>query len=231
LAKNPRTIYGAVEFSYRDLMATVRCIKTYVADLAAKMEIGALLIHIHWATWSSNWMAVPAHRQAKMVDLLDHGSLLNCKDPRDHIYALLGHPLARTIGTVFLDYTKETLKVFKETTVLLLGDAGVRVLSSAEHDISTIEQDFPTWVIRWNNTGTLNNIYRHPETRYRSRYARSGFPLEITPQLDEDCLPKVFLRQNGAYNNHGTHCVSGGLRYSKRVFDSAHGKFGSDTLL
>lgn len=179
LARNPRTVYGRVEFSYRDLMAIVRHIKTYATDLAAKIGIGALVVHMHWAVWSSNWMTAPAHQKSKMIDLLDHASLLNCQDPRDHIYAFLGHPLARTVGNILPDYTKETLQIYKEATVLLLHDAGVRVLSSVEHNDVTIEQSLPTWVVRWNTSATLNNIYRHPETRYRADGALPGGVLQI----------------------------------------------------
>ncbi|KAI0120970.1 heterokaryon incompatibility protein-domain-containing protein [Xylariales sp. AK1849] len=88
LAKNPRVIYGSAEFSYRDLMTTIQWIRSFAAEFAAKMGIGALLIHTQWLDWTDNWTTT-AYKHYKLVDLLDHGALLDCQDPRDHIYAFL----------------------------------------------------------------------------------------------------------------------------------------------
>ncbi|KAI1850287.1 hypothetical protein JX266_004145 [Neoarthrinium moseri] len=169
LAKNPRVVYGSAEFSYRDLMATVRFIRTFAADFAAKAGIGAFLIHTQWVDWSESWAATSAHGQCRFVDLLDHGALLDCQDPRDRVYAFLGHPLARAFGDIKPDYTVEKLEVYKKVSMLLLQDAGLRVLSSVEHSATTIDENFPSWVIRWDIGFVLNNIYTHPNTKYRER--------------------------------------------------------------
>ncbi|KAI8623151.1 hypothetical protein F5Y19DRAFT_468714 [Xylariaceae sp. FL1651] len=170
LAKNPRVVYGAVEFSYRAMMALVRWVQTYARHFAASMNIGGLLIHTQWANWI-DWALNPSHQLYKLVDLLDHGALLNCRDPRDHIYAFLGHPLAsRGCGGALIvpDYAKSVLQVYREATISLLQDAGIRILSSVEHSKVTIHEDYPSWVIRWNTGFVLNNIYTHPNPLYRA---------------------------------------------------------------
>ncbi|KAK9774536.1 putative Heterokaryon incompatibility protein-domain-containing protein [Seiridium cardinale] len=168
LANNPRVLYGPVEFGYRDLMATVRCIRIFAGDFALKAGIGAFLIHTNWVDWSDEWAETPAYRRYKFVDLLDHGALLNCQDPRDRVFAFLSHPLARRISTIVPDYTKTKPQVFQEATVTLLQDAGIRALSSVEHDSSTLYEDFPTWVIRWDIGFTLNNIAVYPSSQFRA---------------------------------------------------------------
>ncbi|KAH8646668.1 heterokaryon incompatibility protein-domain-containing protein [Xylariales sp. PMI_506] len=196
LARDPRAIYGAAEFSYRDLMRTVLWIRAHAADFAAQAGISSLLIHTHWDDWSrAGWMAVSGsattgfdptlarQQQYRFVDLLDHGSLLKCNDPRDRIYSFLSHPLASDLGIV-PDYTKGKLQVYKEVSVVLLRDAGVRALSSAEHNAVTLAEDFPSWVIRWDVGFVMNNIYTHPSTAY---CADAGLPAGFA-QIQDDVL-------------------------------------------
>lgn len=168
LAKEPRVMYGSAEFSYRDLMATVRFIRIAAAQFATNLGLGAYLIHTHWADWSDKWASTSDLEKCKFLDLLDHGALLRCQDPRDHIYAFLGHPLARDLEQLHPDYNMDKLELYKQTSILLLHDAGIRTLSSVEHSTTTINEILPSWVIRWDVGFVLNNIYSHPNTKFRA---------------------------------------------------------------
>ncbi|KAK6834190.1 hypothetical protein PG987_008884 [Apiospora arundinis] len=192
LARDPRVIYGgrgggsrygdgaagpAEEFSYRLLRHVVAWTRQRAPEFAAYLGIGGL--HIH--DWCSDWsqpraeegggkaqgkVVQPSHYQ--LLDLLDHGALLKCRDPRDRIYAFLGHPLAAAAGPIVPDYAKPKLQVYQETTILLLRDSGIRTLSSIEHDPQTIEEDAPSWVVRWDVNFTFNNIWSSQNHAYRS---------------------------------------------------------------
>ncbi|KAK6850090.1 HET-domain-containing protein [Apiospora arundinis] len=187
LARDPRVIYGrgresggdgtdgpAEEFSYRLLRHVVAWTRQRAPNFAAYMGIGGLHIHDWWSDWSQPRVVgespvelkQPSHYQ--FLDLLDHGALLKCHDPRDRIYAFLGHPLAAAAGPIVPDYAKPKIQVYQETTILLLRDSGVRTLSSVEHNAQTIEEDVPSWVVRWDVTPTFNNIWSSHNHTYRS---------------------------------------------------------------
>jgi hypothetical protein len=185
LAKDPRVVYDDVDFSYRDLMAAVKWLTFYDSAAPATLGIPGLLIHTLWTDWSDdNWNRDPFLQHCGLLDLLDHAALLDCQDPRDRIYAFLGHPLAVAAGTtgtqIIPDYQKEVNQVYKEATVFLLGQTSVRTLSSAEHDDMTLA-DFtiPSWVIRWDVCYVTNNINVHPSAPYRSCGSRSVSQLSL----------------------------------------------------
>ncbi len=185
LARDPRVLYGAAEFSYRRLIAAVKWARTRGEEFAASVGITSLLIHNQWEDWSEeSWRARPASGRHDFLDLLDHAALLDCRDPRDRIYAFLGHPSARGSHEIVPDYTKDTLEVFKEVSALLIRVSGVRALSSVEHSHATINEDFPSWVIRWDTTFILNNISQHPDIQYQ---ANSGSP-SATGYINGDVL-------------------------------------------
>lgn len=179
LAKNPRVLYGESNFSYRELVAAVGWMRANAGEVALRIGISSLMVHSVWHDWSQDWATTYMQNRLRLVDLLDHGALLHCQDPRDRVYAFLGHPLARRLGQLKPDYAKPKLEVFREATVLLLRDAGVRALSSAEHDSSTISDGTPTWVIRWDVSCTLNNIHIHPTSKFSADNG-SGSEIHMT---------------------------------------------------
>ncbi|KAJ9161929.1 HET-domain-containing protein [Coniochaeta hoffmannii] len=178
LARNPRVVYDNVDFNYRDLMAAVKWLTFHDSGFAARMGIPGLLIHTLWTNWSGNFVQDPFLRHCALLDLLDHGALLQCRDPRDHIYAFLGHPLAVAAGKtgrpIIPNYEKDVNQVYKEATRFLLHQSGIRALSSAEHDEDTLaDLSTPSWVVRWNVGYTTNNIHLHPTAPYKACDSRS----------------------------------------------------------
>jgi hypothetical protein len=189
LAKNPRVVYDGVDFCYRQLMAAVKWVTIRAPDFAARAGIRHLLIHTFWTDWSEKWDSDIYIRQCALLDLLDHASLLECQDPRDHIYAFLGHPLARVAGgvgrAITPDYRKGVMEVYKEASVALLAESGIRTLSSAEHNDETLDDfETPSWVVRWNVQYIVNNIHLHPSTPYQACGSRSQQQMT----LQEDVL-------------------------------------------
>lgn len=84
-------------------------------------------------------------------------------DPRDKVYAFLGHPLAYQLtGTNLVrpDYRKTPAQVYLELSKALIQRTGLRVLTTVEHNQDTILEDFPSWVTRWNVCVVMNDIYR-----------------------------------------------------------------------
>jgi hypothetical protein len=103
------------------------------------------------------------------VDLLSHAALLSCSDPRDKVYAFLGHPLAYPFvsrGLIKPDYQKPSSQVYLELSIVLIQHTGLRVLTTVEQTQSTILDDIPSWVTRWDVSLVMNDILRVPNTAY-----------------------------------------------------------------
>lgn len=148
LAREPRVLYGQANFSYRTLMFAMKYFQVHGGRMKLKFPIPMRLIHTDWADWTSER---PGNPRYTLLDLFDHAALQTCQDPRDRVYALLGHPLCNGNGTsgpiIVHNYRKHFLVVFEEVTELLLRTVGLRALASVEHNPDTIDRDSPSWVI------------------------------------------------------------------------------------
>jgi hypothetical protein len=96
-------------------------------------------------------------RPMAFLDALDAGRVKEASDPRDHVYAFLGIPLAQTEdGHLMIepDYTKDVDNVYIDTASALLQNPreaplllGLTLHSSPE-EVAGLH--FPSWVPRWN---------------------------------------------------------------------------------
>lgn len=163
LAKEPIVLYGRAEFPYRDFVTILRWLN--MSEWAIRFGLSSLFIHLEWADWRVN----PRHPEYSFVALLSHGSLLSCSDPRDKVYAFLGHPLALALNGNRLirpDYQKTPEQVYLELSKALIQQTGHRVLTTVEHTPSTILEALPSWVTRWNISLVMNDIYQVPNTLF-----------------------------------------------------------------
>ena len=154
LAKDPQVFYGDAVFNYRDLMQLARWMIRCASNLEARAGISFWTIHTDWEDWSPDWRANSAFASYTLLDFLAHARGLSCKDPKDHIYAFLGHPLAQLEdgqGPVIQpDYEiKDPRLVSLDLSKFLFERFGLRVLSSVEHDDSSLSEDFSSWVFPW----------------------------------------------------------------------------------
>jgi hypothetical protein len=152
LAKDPRILYGEVEFNYRDFMRLALLVDRCAPNLEARASIS---VHTDWLDWSPDWQRTATYPNEKFLDLLNRAKWLGYREHRDHIYAFLGHPLAQLDDgsgpIVAPDYLKQSKIFFLELAVQLVQQYGLRVLSPVEHDDRTLNEDFPSWVpFRWN---------------------------------------------------------------------------------
>ena len=171
LAKEPIVLYGRAEFGYRDLVDILRWLNA--SPWAIRFGLSSLFIHLDWADWRLNAQN-PAYA---FVDLLSHAALLSCSDPRDKVYAFLGHPLAYPLisnNLVRPDYQKTPAQVYLELSNALIQHTGLRVLTTVEHTQSTILEDLPSWVTRWDVSLVMNDIFKVPNTRFSASAGRTA---------------------------------------------------------
>jgi hypothetical protein len=160
LASDPQALYGEIEFSYKDLMALAAWQTRCASHLTPRQNVDFYTIHVEWLDWKIDPQGESETQDRTFLDLLNHARWLACMDPRDHIYAFLGHPLAQLEAgdatIVKPDYSKPFEVTYLELAVQLLSrDKSLRVLSTVEHDKKTISDDYPSWVTRWNVEQTM----------------------------------------------------------------------------
>lgn len=153
MAQNPVVLFGTAEIDYRLLTRLLRWIVGRASQLQTTASISVTSIHTDWEEWSEGWEDRQDYPYGA-VDLLSHAKGLGCQEPRDHIYAFVGHPLLRTNGggepVVPTDYTIPTTAVYRRLTEWLIEEVGLYCLAAAEHDEATIlDSTTPSWVIRW----------------------------------------------------------------------------------
>jgi len=182
LAQNPRVLYGKEEFSYRDLIRVLSWLNS--STWAIRYGLSSLFIHLQWP----DWRLPPPHPEYTFLELLSHASLLKCSDPRDKIYAFLGHSLAQTPSSGLIvkpDYKKHPKEVYLELSKTLIQTHGLRTLTMVEHTPETILDDLPSWVIQWDVSLVLNDIYRVPNFSF---LASAGLSSRSSTIIDANSL-------------------------------------------
>lgn len=170
LARDPRVWYGDAEFSYRDVTRLALWQQQCAPQLVARAGLEFNTIHIEWLDWTGAPEASGKSPDRTFLELMNQASGLGCSDPRDHIYSLLGHPLAQLPGSKGLivtpDYERPVPDVYRELAMNLLQlPGGLRILSAVEHSEQP-PMDFPSWVSLWTEGITMCNLGIFPGFYY-----------------------------------------------------------------
>ncbi|KAK3072467.1 hypothetical protein LTR53_006753 [Teratosphaeriaceae sp. CCFEE 6253] len=169
-AKDPRVLYDTVEFSYRTLMQMARWITHSASQLQQRAGVYLLTVHTDWEEWTPNWRASVDY-QYSLVDLMSHAKGLGCSVTHDHVYSLLGHPLARNDKDEPLvkpNYATPVGDVFVQLSAHMLSTLGLKVLSAVEHTKISIEEDLPSWAARWDMDIIWNSFGYFPDFYFRA---------------------------------------------------------------
>lgn len=154
-------------------------------------------------------------QKASFAGLLRSSGRVTAFDPRDHIYAFLGHPLARTESEqLFIEpnYGQSIHDVYINVAFKLLQSPREypSVLTSIMH--STLEDIegliFPSWVPQWNRNSAT--VARHLATGY-AWYAAGG-PRPAQAIMDEYKVLSIHAIVFDIYNLDITANSDGELR-------------------
>jgi hypothetical protein len=143
LAVTPIAFYGPIEFPYRDLMRLAIWVTQCAPNLDPRAGVSFFAVHTDWGDWTTTG----SHPGQTFLDLLSHAKYLSCREFLDHVYAFLGHPLARDMDGEMIvkpDYRRGVREVYLELAVKLLERDGLRVLSVVEH--MSEDEEGPSWV-------------------------------------------------------------------------------------
>jgi len=166
LAKTAIAVYGKVEFNYRDFIRLMKWAIKCAGQLEARYDLLWWTIHHDWYDWS---MPPDTSAARDLLVFLFQAKPMECIDPRDHIYAFLGHPLMHSEdGTPHFipDYNKDVKKLYSEIAKHFLLDSENRILASVEHDEDSFSEG-PTWVPRWDKNLIVSDFGVLPENWYR----------------------------------------------------------------
>ena len=162
VAKSPSILLGDVIISYRALMRLNRWIVACADELQTTYNISLLTIHSDWEQWAEGWERLQDYPYT-VVDFLSHVKGLECKEPRDHVYAFIGHPLLQKRDgsgpCIPVSYDVPVTKVFKDLTELILAQVDLSILAAVEHDERTIkDMTIPSWVVSWDKDIIQNSF-------------------------------------------------------------------------
>jgi hypothetical protein len=170
------------------------------------------------------------------LELLEVTSTQLASDPRDYIYALLGHPRALIGGVPIVepDYRKTVSALFLEVTIKLIDDTkSLRVLSAVRHrNESDLKEEYASWVPKWNRDGFSNSIGTSGKLSiyYDSEAGSSTFWNRITSgnvlhvrgfvfdAIDEYSGTVEFDEQRCLRENHNVDCwpIQAAMRFKSR---------------
>jgi hypothetical protein len=88
------------------------------------------------------------------------GAYYKATDPRDRVFAFLGHPSAHPLEgdqpLLVADYTTDSRRVFLEAAAAMLENMkSLILLSAVVHSEDDLETDYPSWVPKWDPQSNL----------------------------------------------------------------------------
>lgn len=212
LAKNPIVLFGDCYFDWKLFMLLLDWLSFPASRLYQFNKLSGWTAHQLWQSFDvGNRNKTSSHKLLNFLDILSTASQrYKATDPRDYIYALLGHPLLKARGAassalVRPDYTLPEGEIFLQfATAWLEADPEPYILSCVNHrwlppprgvlsvqpsDVNALE--IPTWCPRWDYIplgGTRIMIesrcgYWDASSSRKFWFRREGGILEI------ECLP------------------------------------------
>jgi hypothetical protein len=157
MARDPYVLYGDCGFSYRDLILLCRWVGLCGAQIHGKWKLKVESSHLAALDWyREDRTDSPAYPVVSFLDMFNVASYHLCKDPRDHIYSLLHHPLAKHADGSLLvqpDYSKPVEQIYYELACQMLRQPeGLRLLGTVDNgddDPPTTLPSWVPWVPRW----------------------------------------------------------------------------------
>lgn len=169
----------------QDFMSVLNRSRLYLTD---QHNVNIQMLRLGDDYWRSCWgnmrleLGSDPKEAETFLDILGRARGLNCTDPRDSVYAFLGHPSAfkrqmldiepyhwyprnyysgRTT-IVAPDYRKSVtyLGLYQKLAIAAIADVnlGLNVLAHVGHTGDTINSDYPSWVPRWDVGGLTRFI-------------------------------------------------------------------------
>jgi len=193
LASYPLLMYGNYEFDWENTMAVLRWLNQQGNAILERFEFRPNPIHMErlriWQkrdTENENLKFYGGLEQWPLLRILHFSRQLHASDPRDHVYAFLGHPSARHpwngMPIITPDYTKDSSQVTLDFAVQYLKwTQDINLLSYVQHkDETCLDSSDSSWVPQWQSL--LGNVLGYDGENMYVAGAQSS----TSPQFIED---------------------------------------------
>lgn len=169
---------GRASFSQRELNDFISYLNTRARTLCDfyNFNLGHLALSKHYEITTRGSLRIEYGSDQKLaenfLEILERSQGLHCSDPRDAVYAFLGHPSAfksklldvepymwypriyNKLQPLILpnyDENNDVKNVFLQLALSVIEryNIGPELFSHIKHDERTIEDEYPTWVPRW----------------------------------------------------------------------------------
>lgn len=149
LAKKCRFRCGEQEVERLDLLDCGACLKYRGDHIRDRFDI-SLDWHLVWTAYHESY---GPSCQDSWASVLERGRMTMASDPRDHVYAFLGHFTAKSsLHLIRPDYTRTVCQVYASSVLSMIVNGDLRVLAAVHHrEHPTIERCCPSWVPNWNS--------------------------------------------------------------------------------
>jgi hypothetical protein len=108
--------------------------------------------------------------------VFDSFRYFHCSDQRDKVYALLSFPpLCELRPLIQPDYSKSVAEVFEDATVRIFTSCQNLGLLSSLEQFSAIDEEWPSWVPRWDRSRTTQILHNYASGRAQSSLPRINY--------------------------------------------------------
>ncbi|KIM94620.1 hypothetical protein OIDMADRAFT_60396 [Oidiodendron maius Zn] len=174
LAASATVLYGPTSIPFSEIIQFVLTVdrRLDLNSVPFTLPIGLIIdaFNLIWRSYGNarSWREELRHiaqpgedfSESNFFNILLAGSWLGATDPRDRVYAFLGHPAAKrgrekkTIVEPDYDASKE--EMFTKLTIELLSQQDSLVaLSAVRHSEKTLDGSMPSWVERWDQSSEV----------------------------------------------------------------------------
>jgi hypothetical protein len=179
LARSAVALFGERELDFDVLFNTSKDVLT--GDYHIAYSIPAIVHFEYFPARKNNSRTFNRLENPDFLDMLEATADLVASDPRDYVFALLGHPSARVGDTLVIEpnYRKPHLEVFQELAITLLQQSqDLRLLSAVRNcERNLLNNDCPSWVPIWNREyHGRNGVY---SVNIMEFDAHAGFPRDL----------------------------------------------------
>jgi hypothetical protein len=162
LARSALAMFGGREVDFDDLICTAAKVNNDEKLLSHCAGIfKPLTIFLSYPNRRPESFSTPSIVQ-DFLDLLQVTKMQLASDPRDFIFALLGHPSAQADGVLIIEpnYQKTHQKIHQELAFTLLRQSqDLRVLCAVRHcDQNDLNYGGPSWVPTWNRNAVTASV-------------------------------------------------------------------------
>jgi hypothetical protein len=163
---------GEYEIRWKDIVLVAKFLFSRIDDLSSAYLLPANAISVLQIDSAGHY--------SSKSDVFDTFHSFHCSDQRDKVYALLSFPpLCRLRPLIQPDYSKSVAEVFEEATVRIFTSCqNLGLLSSLEHNCA-IDEEWPSWVPRWDRHRTTQILHNYASGRAQSSLPRIKYKPKI----------------------------------------------------